>query len=221
LAAHLPPADATTLAQEPGNEDEAVLGLGGMGANESGRSSTLLKVKRFQDLEARVLRHEEGAGRHKGRMGALVVEMADGIKFSVGTGFSDKERENPPAIGSLITVRFQELSEAGVPRFPSYVGVRVDASTSNVIPKGAVAMKNAPASKDVPTTAVRRFEFSDEKSHKFWEVAVQGVEVTVRFGRIGTQGQTQTKSFPDEAAALKHADKLIREKTGKGYRQVQ
>jgi len=81
-------------------------------------------------------------------------------------------------------------------------------------------MKNAPAPKNVPATGVRRFEFSDGKSHKFWEVAVQGVEVTVRFGRIGTQAQTQTKSFPDEAAALKHADKLIREKTGKGYRQV-
>jgi DNA ligase-1 len=127
---------------------------------EAGRSATLLKVKRFQDLEARVLRHQEGAGRHKGRMGALLVEMADGTKFSVGTGFSDKERENPPAIGSLITIRFQELSEAGVPRFPSFVGVRVDAETSSSIPKGAKSMKTTTTKTTTSRAApARRFEF--------------------------------------------------------------
>jgi DNA ligase-1 len=94
---------------------------------ESGRSTTLLKVKTFHDAEARVLKHLEGSGRHKGRLGALLVEMPDGTTFSVGTGFSDAERENPPAVGSLITYRYQELSEAGVPRFPSFVSVRDEA----------------------------------------------------------------------------------------------
>ena len=42
-------------------------------------------------------------------------------------------------------------------------------------------------------------------------------DVTVRFGRIGTGGQTKTKSFADESAAREHADSLIEEKTGKGY----
>ena len=90
---------------------------------ENGRSSTLLKVKTFHDAEARVLGHQGGAGRHKGRLGALLVELPDGTKFAVGTGFSDAERGAPPAIGSVITFRYQELTEAGVPRFPSYVGV--------------------------------------------------------------------------------------------------
>jgi DNA ligase-1 len=89
---------------------------------ESGRSQTLLKVKNFHDAEARVLEHQAGAGRHKGRLGALLVELEDGTKFAVGTGFSDAERENPPGIGSLITFRYEELSDGGVPRFPSYVG---------------------------------------------------------------------------------------------------
>ena len=114
-----------------------VEGLGGEGLMmrkpkskyEIGRSSTLLKVKTFHDAEARVLKHLPGAGRHKGRMGALQVELADGTTFSVGTGFSDAERGNPPAVGSMITFRYQELSEAGVPRFPSYVGVREDGGT--------------------------------------------------------------------------------------------
>jgi DNA ligase-1 len=52
--------------------------------------------------------------------------MPDGTRFSVGTGLSDKERDDPPPIGSIVTYRYQELSEAGVPRFPSYVGVRDD-----------------------------------------------------------------------------------------------
>lgn len=97
---------------------------------ESGRSDTLLKVKNFHDAEARVLKHLAGSGRHKGRLGALMVEMPDGTTFSVGTGFSNRERENPPPVGSIITYRYQELSDGGVPRFPSFVGVRQDSERS-------------------------------------------------------------------------------------------
>jgi len=89
-----------------------------------GRSSTLLKVKSFHDAEAVVIGHQPGAGRHKGRLGALLVKLADGTEFAVGTGFSDKERSAPPGVGTTITFRYQELSEGGVPRFPSYVRVR-------------------------------------------------------------------------------------------------
>jgi len=92
-----------------------------------GRSTTLLKVKTFHDAEATVTGHQPGAGRHKGRMGALLVRLPDGTEFAIGTGFSDRERETPPAVGATVTFRYQELSEAGVPRFPSWVGVRLDA----------------------------------------------------------------------------------------------
>jgi len=102
---------------------------------ESGRSSTLLKVKNFHDAEAKVLKHLEGAGKHKGRLGALFVELPDGTTFSVGTGFSDKERQNPPPVGSTIVFRYQELSEAGVPRFPSFVGLRAEAAPGVARPK--------------------------------------------------------------------------------------
>jgi DNA ligase 1 len=92
----------------------------------AGRSMTLLKVKSFRDAEAKVVKHLPGTGRHKGRLGALEVVLRDGTSFSVGTGFSDKEREAPPPVGSIITFRYQELSRDGVPRFPSYVGIRAD-----------------------------------------------------------------------------------------------
>lgn len=88
---------------------------------ETGRSTTLLKVKRFQDAEALVVGHEPGKGRHRGRLGALVCELAGGIQFAVGSGLTDAERENPPAIGATVTFRFQELSDRGVPRFPTFV----------------------------------------------------------------------------------------------------
>ncbi|MGE0609685.1 MAG: DNA ligase [Pirellulales bacterium] len=90
-------------------------------AYEAGRSHTLLKAKQMHDSEARVVGHYPGKGRHKGRLGALEVELPDGIRFSVGTGFSDAQREQPPAIGSQITFRYQELTNRGVPRFPSFV----------------------------------------------------------------------------------------------------
>ena len=117
------------------SELDRVDALGGEGlmlrqpgsAYEVGRSPTLLKVKRFHDAEAKVVGHQPGAGRHKGRLGALLVEMAGGIQFAVGTGFSDAERGAPPQVGSVVTFRYQELSDGGVPRFPSFVRVRKDA----------------------------------------------------------------------------------------------
>jgi predicted DNA-binding WGR domain protein len=67
--------------------------------------------------------------------------------------------------------------------------------------------------------AFRRFEFNDGKSSKFWSIRIIGTEVEVRYGRIGTDGQSQVKAFDSSVAAEKHAGKLIVEKTGKGYRE--
>lgn len=92
----------------------------------AGRSATLLKVKTFQDAEAVVVGHQAGAGRNKRRLGALLVRLPDGTDFAIGNGLSDRERSEPPAVGATVTFRCQELSDAGVPRFPSYVGVRRD-----------------------------------------------------------------------------------------------
>ena len=196
---------------------------------EAGRSATLLKVKTFHDAEARVVEHLPGAGRHKGRLGALAVELPDGTSFSVGTGFSDALRENPPPVGSTITFRYQELSDRGVPRFPSFVRERQDlqgaASPLQPHQRQAAASTVQCAAAAIPestepteaTTMVRRFEFVAGTSSKFWEISTTDNDVTVRFGKIGTQGQTQTKTFDDAGAAQKHAEKVIGEKVKKGY----
>ena len=185
---------------------------------EVGRSITLLKVKTFHDAEARVLEHLKGAGRHKGRLGALFVELPDGTKFSVGTGFSDAERGSPPPVGSIITFRYQELSDGGVPRFPSYVGVRRDAAwPSSSAPTTAPA--TPPPTIAQASQAARRFELVEGSSSKFWEVTCDGCSVTVRYGRIGTDGQAKTKDFASEDLARRHADGLMEEKVAKGYRE--
>ena len=66
----------------------------------------------------------------------------------------------------------------------------------------------------------RRFEFVSGSSAKFWEVTTDNREVTVRYGRIGTNGQTQRKSFTSPAAAAQHADKQVAAKLAKGYREL-
>lgn len=68
---------------------------------------------------------------------------------------------------------------------------------------------------------MRRFELIEGKSAKFWQVEVDGSDLNLRWGRLGTSGQSQTKSFASDAAAAKEADKLIKEKTKKGYSEVE
>ncbi|WP_431287842.1 DUF4132 domain-containing protein [Roseateles chitinivorans] len=67
---------------------------------------------------------------------------------------------------------------------------------------------------------MRRFELVEGSASKFWEVSRDGAAVTVRFGRIGTNGQEKTKTHASDAAAIKDLDTLVREKTGKGYSEV-
>ena len=63
----------------------------------------------------------------------------------------------------------------------------------------------------------REFHYQDGTSSKFWRIVREGCATTVQFGRLGTAGQTQTKSFPDERAAEQAYDTQIAEKLKKGY----
>jgi DNA ligase-1 len=207
-------------------ELERVLTLGGEGLMlrkpgskyEFNRSSTLLKVKKFHDAEAKVVAHEPGKGRHKGRLGAVVAELPNGKRFNVGTGFSDKQRESPPAIGSTVTFKYQELTKDGIPRFPVFIGVRIDAPA--VV---APLIATPPAAATVTTKAKasgagpRMFENTSGGASKFWEVSVSGSSLTTRWGKIGSDGQTKTKTFATAEKAQSEADKLVGEKTAGGY----
>jgi uncharacterized protein (TIGR02996 family) len=67
---------------------------------------------------------------------------------------------------------------------------------------------------------MRTFTYTDEKSHKFWNIELKGKSFTVTYGRQGTTGQTQIKDFTDEARARKEHDKLVTEKLAKGYTET-
>jgi len=90
------------------------------------RSSTLLKVKNFFDDEATIISYEAGKGRHFGRLGGYECRLKNGKIFNVGSGLTDKERDNPLKIGTKITFAYQELSNDGIPRFPTFVGEAID-----------------------------------------------------------------------------------------------
>lgn len=90
----------------------------------TGRSDVLIKLKPQLDAEATVRAHRPGKGKYTGLLGALDVETTDGKRFLIGTGFTDAQRREPPAIGSTVTYRYRELTPAGLPRFASFLRVR-------------------------------------------------------------------------------------------------
>ena len=59
---------------------------------QDGRSTSLLKLKKYQDAEAKVIAHIIGKGKYKSMMGSLLVELDNGLQFKIGSGFSDLQR---------------------------------------------------------------------------------------------------------------------------------
>jgi DNA ligase-1 len=89
----------------------------------TGRSDALLKLKPVQDAEATVVGHVAGKGKYARMTGALDVKTTDGQRFKLGTGLSDAQRKHPPAIGSLVTYTYRDLTSSGKPRFASFLRV--------------------------------------------------------------------------------------------------
>ena len=80
--------------------------------------------------------------------------------------------------------------------------------------------EDAGPSPDVSMPGSRRFEYEEDDSSKFWKVLVQDTMCIVRFGKIGSAGQKKPKKLASPEAAAKEMEKLIKEKTGKGYSEV-
>jgi DNA ligase-1 len=90
----------------------------------AGRSGDLLKLKPWDDAEAVVVAHLPGKGRLAGKLGAILVELPDGRRLALGSGFSDAQRVVPPAIGATVTYRYRGLTATGLPRFATFLRVR-------------------------------------------------------------------------------------------------
>lgn len=112
---------------------EAVVGAGGEGLVlhradalwRPGRSDALFKLKPEPDDEALVVGHQPGRGRLAGMTGALLLETPQGLRFALGSGLTDAVRREPPPVGSWVTYRYRERTPRGVPRFATFVRVRL------------------------------------------------------------------------------------------------
>lgn len=88
------------------------------------RTQTMLKLKSYQDAECTVIEYIEGKGKYIGKLGALKCRLANGNEIKIGSGFTDAERDNPPAIGTEITFRYNGLTKTGKPRFARFWRIR-------------------------------------------------------------------------------------------------
>ena len=95
------------------------------------RNDDLLKVKTHEEAETHVVARIPSKGKYTGRLGALLVELSPAPgqlaqRFKLGIGFSDAQRQDPPAVGALVTYRFWGLNDSGIPRFASFMRMRND-----------------------------------------------------------------------------------------------
>ena len=126
---------------------ESIIAKGGEGAvvrepnapYERKRSKNALKFKKFKDAECEVITINKGSGKYANLAGSLTCkalgskddkekagEPKEGTIFKIGSGLSDKNRQDPPKIGSIITYKFQNLTANGKPRFPIFLRIRED-----------------------------------------------------------------------------------------------
>lgn len=84
-----------------------------------------IKIKKHSDREAKLIDFTEGKGKYQGMVGALVLQLDDGKILSVGSGLSDQMRANPPALGEMVTFRYNGYTSTGLPKFPRFLRVRV------------------------------------------------------------------------------------------------
>lgn len=115
------PALVSLLSQMVASGAEGLMLHLGNASYKSGRSTDQLKVKPLNDAEAQVVGHEFGKGKNQARLGALWLETPQGLRFKLGTGFSNSTRESPPAIGEWVTYAYRGQTSKGTPRFASYI----------------------------------------------------------------------------------------------------
>ena len=114
------------LSDWTGKGAEGMMLYRGNGLYQASRTDDLLKLKGYEDAEALIIGILPGKGKYQGMLGALLVENNEGVRFKVGSGFTDAERKAPPQIGTMITYRFNGKTRKGTPRFARFERVRTD-----------------------------------------------------------------------------------------------
>ncbi|EOI0503329.1 DNA ligase [Campylobacter coli] len=106
------------------NKGEGVVIRKDFAPYEKGRSKNALKLKPYEDAECKVIAYTEGKGKFQGKIGTLLCQMPNDRVIKIGSGLKDKDRENPPKIGSIITYKFNGLTKNSLPRFPVFLHIR-------------------------------------------------------------------------------------------------
>ncbi|ECL3026539.1 DNA ligase [Campylobacter coli] len=106
------------------NKGEGVVIRKDLAPYEKGRSKNAFKLKLYEDAECKVIGYTEGKGKFQGKIGALLCQMPNDRVIRIGSGLKDKDRENPPKIGSIVTYKFNGLTKNSLPRFPVFLRIR-------------------------------------------------------------------------------------------------
>jgi len=197
------------------------------GARSAKRLSSQMKAVNVNDEAARAeveqAQQEKLRGGYKPVPHTKIITPAALSFLSASLGFSAEPA--PMAANDAAPKRKEKgkSTASPAPKAPLPVASR-DAKAERVASKPTATppvRRDSKAEKVAPKSAgkPRRFEFIEGTSAKFWEISVSGAVVKVRFGRLGTEGQTRDKTLSDAAAAQAHAGKMIAEKLKEGYRE--
>ncbi|UJR31854.1 hypothetical protein I4U23_019330 [Adineta vaga] len=168
---------------------------------ENKRSSTLLKVKTFYDEEALVVGHKPGKGNCTGVLGALQCQLPNGKRFDVGSGFDMSQRRNPPKKGSVITFKFQELSNAGIPRFPVFLRIRSDLTWNDVLEAAKTKTPISTTQKVVPSA-----KLSKQHSILFSIIPSRDVKTGKKVVASDEEGEQISSSSPSTSTSKTKTD---------------
>ncbi|CUS48421.1 MAG: DNA ligase Lig1 [Idiomarinaceae bacterium HL-53] len=86
-----------------------------------GRTSHLLKMKPEDTTTGKVIGYKPGTGKYEGKLGSLLIEDTAGRQYYVGSGLSDRQRDNPPPLGTVIEIEHTGYTSNGLPRFPRFL----------------------------------------------------------------------------------------------------
>lgn len=106
------------------NQGEGIVIRKNLSPYEKGRSKNAMKLKPYDDAECELVGFRKGKGKFENQVGALLCKLPNGQIIKIGSGLKDKDRKNPPKIGSIITYKFNGLTKNSLPRFPVFLRIR-------------------------------------------------------------------------------------------------
>lgn len=172
----------------------------------------------FENLLRSVSDHRKRINAKLGKPGfdgsfSDIIAIPESILWNIGClrGFT------PPEVPTELSPFLMTRQNLGLPSMDSPSKTKKTQPVSDGKRIAKAKKTNTPRSKSkARAKKVRRFEFQQGKSNKFWQVSQSGEELVIEFGKIGTDGQKKSKLFASADAAQKQLESLVRQKVNKG-----